>query len=47
VVDVDTVDATHRAWLSRRPEMLDAALERVAPLLALLAPANSAGDGAT
>ena len=33
-VTTEEVAATHREWYARRPEMLDAALDRAAPLLA-------------
>ena len=42
-----TVAATHREWYARRPEMLDAALARAAPLLDVLDPGNSPAGGAT
>ena len=43
-VTTEEVAATHREWYARRPEMLDAALARAAPLLALLDPGNSSGN---
>lgn len=47
-VTTATVAATHLQWHARRPEMLDAALERAAPLLALLdRPGGITADEAT
>jgi hypothetical protein len=46
-VTAATVAATHLEWYARRPEMLDAALERAAPLLALLGRAETSAGEAT
>ncbi|QCW51582.1 peptide ABC transporter ATPase [Nocardioides dongxiaopingii] len=50
-VTTEAVTAAHLAWYRERPEMLDAALERAAPLVELFGPGGanpggSSGDGA-
>ena len=47
-MSAETVADAHLRWYAQRPEMLDAALDRIAPLLALLGrPGEMSADGAT